>query len=285
MGDAGRDAAALKVERRGGEIPATVFLAKQLGFRNADVLEIDLVEFVAIEHVDERTHGDARCLHVEQKVTDAAVLGRIGVRTGDEDAHIGAVCAGRPDLLAVDDVVVAIADCAGLERGEIGSGAGLTEELTPGIFAAEDAMEVAVFLLLRAVDHDRWAGPSVADPAGAGRTTPGELLVEDELLLHAEAAAAVFLGPVWRAPTMHVELRRPFLNEVCVARNLAAGAVEKTPLDVRISGKIGREVGIEKRADFVAESDLGRGVTKVHGLTPSGRWPGPGRLRRSLRRL
>ena len=54
VGDAGGDAAALEIERGGGEVPAAVLFAEELGGRDAHVFEVDLVEFVAVEHVDQR---------------------------------------------------------------------------------------------------------------------------------------------------------------------------------------------------------------------------------------
>ena len=122
---------------------------------------------------------------------------------------MGVVGAGRPDLLAVDDVVIAVADGARLQRSEVGAGAGFAEELAPDVFAGDDLREVGGFLLVGAVDHDRGAGPAVADAAGPWGAAPGELLAEDELLLHAEAAAAVFLRPGGRTPAVLVQLRGP----------------------------------------------------------------------------
>ena len=87
----------------------------------------------------ERPDGDAGRLHVEQQVADAAVLRRVRVRAGEHEHPVGEVGAGGPDLLAVDDVVVAVADGAGLEAGEVAAGAGLAEALAPRDLAAEDA--------------------------------------------------------------------------------------------------------------------------------------------------
>ena len=66
-------------------------------------------------------------------------FGRIRVGAGGEPAPVGEVAAGGPDLLAVDDVVVAIADGAGLEGGEVGAGARLAIERAPPVVGAGDA--------------------------------------------------------------------------------------------------------------------------------------------------
>ena len=55
---------------------------------------------------------------------------------------VGVVRAGGPDLLAVDDVVVAIAHGARLQAGEVAAGARLAVALAPDDLAARDARQV-----------------------------------------------------------------------------------------------------------------------------------------------
>ena len=60
---------------------------------------------------------------------------------------MSAQCAiDRPDLLPVDDVVVAVAHGARLEAGEIGAGTGLGVALAPRV-VPEDARQEALLLL------------------------------------------------------------------------------------------------------------------------------------------
>ena len=213
-------------------------------------------------------------LHVEEEVADALVLRRVRVGAGDEDAHVGAVRAGRPDLLAVDDVVVAVADGARLEAGEVGAGAGLAEALAPGIFAADDPRQRRVLLLLRAVDDDRRAGPAVADAAGPRGSPPRELLAEDELLLHAQSAAAVLLRPRRGAPAALVQLRRPAAHELHEFwRDAPGSAVEEAPLRGPLpDGR--RELGVEEAAHFASELALAVGIVEIHDGPPQACcWP------------
>jgi hypothetical protein len=63
------------------------------------------------------------------------VLRGIGIGAGGEPAPVGEVSAGGPDLLAVDDVVVAVARGAGSEGGEVGAGAGFGIEGAPPVIA------------------------------------------------------------------------------------------------------------------------------------------------------
>ena len=55
-----------------------------------------------------------------------------------------------PGLLAVDDVVVAVAHGRGLQRREIGAGAGLREALAPPVVERRHARQEALLLLLGA---------------------------------------------------------------------------------------------------------------------------------------
>ena len=80
---------------------------------------------------------------------------RVGAYEGEDG--VGGVGGGGPDLLAVEDEVVAVADGAGLEGGEVGAGAGLGVALGPGGFAGEDGRQVLAALLLAAVEDERWA--------------------------------------------------------------------------------------------------------------------------------
>ena len=47
------------------------------------------------------------------------MLGRVGVGAGDEDAEAGELGQRRPDLLAVDDPLVAVAHGPGAEGGQV----------------------------------------------------------------------------------------------------------------------------------------------------------------------
>ena len=87
----------------------------------------------------------------------------VGIGAGEQDPEPGDVREGRPDLLAVDDVLVAVALGTGRERREVAAGSGLAEQLAPDLGAVEDPGEVAVLLLLGARDEERRAGPADAD--------------------------------------------------------------------------------------------------------------------------
>src|SRR5439155_17677652 len=102
----------------------------------------------------------------------------------------------RPDLLAVDDPLVALEDGAGLRGTHVGAAAGLGEALAPDLLSGQQRREITRLLLVGAPRDDRGAGHAETDPADmCGRSGAGRLLEEDALVGVGRAAAAVLLGP------------------------------------------------------------------------------------------
>ena len=82
------------------------------------------------------------------------MLRRVGVGAGDEHAEVGDVGEGVPDLLTVDDPLVAVADRLRGEAGEVGTGARLGEQLAPDLLAGEHRTQEAFADLVAAVGGD-----------------------------------------------------------------------------------------------------------------------------------
>jgi len=108
--------------------------------------------------------------------------------------------AGRPDLGAVDDIVVAVAHRAGLQAGEVGARTRLGVALAEHDVARHDRRQVLGLLLGRAVLHDH--GTHHAQPHGedAGRVDRSTFAREEIALGGVPAGAAIYLGPGWRRP-------------------------------------------------------------------------------------
>src|SRR5262249_39935796 len=125
-----------------------------------------------------------------------------------QEDPVGAVAAGGPDLLAVDDVVVAVAHRARLQAREVGAGARLGVALAPDRLGAGDAGQVLALLLLGAMDDQRRAQHAHAEGARAGvrGAVVAELFAEDHLLVDAGVEAAVLLRPRRRDPAPGGEL-------------------------------------------------------------------------------
>ncbi len=162
------------MEQRGvGDRPAVVHRADARVFADDGVGEEDLAEHRVAGHLAQRTHLDARLVHVEREPTDALMLRHGRIRTGEQHAEIGEMTARRPDLLTVDDPHVAIADRARRKPREIRSGAGLTEQLAPAQPAGDCIGDVPLDLLAGSVRGDRRRHQ--ADPHAHRRRERAEL--------------------------------------------------------------------------------------------------------------
>jgi hypothetical protein len=193
---AAADAAALVLQQPLGDGPAAVQRADQVLLRHLHVGEEGLAERRGAGDQPDRPHLDARIVHVDQQEADALVL-LAGVGAHQAEAHVGPLAAGGPDLLAVDQEVVALVLGLGLQRGEVGAGARLGEALAPAHFLPGDGADVLLLLLLVAVLEQ---GRAEHHRAHAADRVPGadavHLLLQHARLGRREAAAAVGLGQV-----------------------------------------------------------------------------------------
>ena len=113
--------------------PALAFLSDQVRNRHLHVLEEDLVDLVLLVQRDDRPDGDAGRVHVDEEKADALLLLHGGVGTHQAEDHVGVLGERRPGLLAVHDIVIAVANGAGLERGKVRPRAGLGVALAPPV--------------------------------------------------------------------------------------------------------------------------------------------------------
>jgi hypothetical protein len=119
-----------------------------------------------------------------------------------------------PGLLAVDDVDLAAALGAGLQRGEVGAGTRLAVALAPPDLAAGDARQEALLLLAIAKRHDdrgHHHGPERHHPGRAGQRA---FLFEQVALHGVPARAAKFHRPVPAQPALGAQDLRPALQVV-----------------------------------------------------------------------
>ncbi len=132
--------------------------AEALRVGHAHVGEVHLVEIRGAGHLLDAADLDAGGVHVEEEKGEALVLGRPGIAPGDDDAPVGEVRAGGPDLLAVDDPVVAVASPTRVRRPARSDPAGrLGEELAPDLLAGQRLGSVALLLRLGARRRVAWA--------------------------------------------------------------------------------------------------------------------------------
>ena len=121
-----RDAGTGAVEGHHRQLEALVFLAEQVLGRDLDFVEGDgrgvggpLAHLVLL-----LVDGDPGEVGVDDEGADPAVAG-LGVGLGVDREVVGVGAVGDEALGAVDDVLVALLDGAGLHPGDVGAGVGL----------------------------------------------------------------------------------------------------------------------------------------------------------------
>ena len=133
---------ALKLQQILGVAPALVFLADTVLDRDAHVLEEHLVDFVVTGHGDDRFHAYPWRAHIDEQKTDAMLGSATIVRAHQAENVIGEVGVGRPDLGAVDDVVITSGFGLEFQAGQVGAGPGLRVPLAPVVLTVEDFGQV-----------------------------------------------------------------------------------------------------------------------------------------------
>src|SRR5262249_13212012 len=145
---------------------------------------------------------------------DASVLRRVDVGAADTLADIAVVSVRRPDLLAVDDPAVAASHRARLHASQIRPCRWLAEQLTGDELTAVQLTEVLLPPLRRPVRKDAGADDREAE-AQHRRRRNLILALEaaiDPLVVDAQLAASVFLGPGNPAQARLVALPLPALG-------------------------------------------------------------------------
>ena len=175
---------------------------------------------------------------------------------------MSAYCAERrPGLLAVRDVMVALADGPHPERCKIRPGAGLRVALAPPVLGRENARQVVALLPRAAELHDHRRHHAQAERYEARGAGGGAFLVEEVLLDGGPARAAVLDRPVRGDPALRVEDLLP--ADVVV--------LDHAPMVQDLRADVARKLGAYERAHLRAERLLFRGVLEVHRVCLAGR--------------
>jgi len=148
-----------------GHGPAVVERTHQIFRRHFYIAEKHLAEFFFPGDMADGADIYARQCQIDQQKADALLLLVVVAGAYQRIAVCGFHRQGGPDLLAVDDKVVALAVGAGFETGEVGTGVGLGIALGPVVIAGEDARQVLLLLGSAAVFHQGRAelGDTVVD--------------------------------------------------------------------------------------------------------------------------
>ena len=130
-------AGALVLQQALADRPAAVQGADHVVLLDPGVGEEGLAERAVAGDQLDRPGFDAGLVHIDQHEGDALVLLGLGVGAHQAEAPVGVLGAGGPDLLAVDDPVVAGVLALGLQGGEVGARAGF------GIASASFTMDAS----------------------------------------------------------------------------------------------------------------------------------------------
>ena len=188
-------------------------------------------------------------------------LASVGFVRHSTKIQLAVVAAGGPDLLAVDDPLIAIEHGASAQIGEIRAAVGLAVALTPTMLPGDDlGQEVALLLLCAALDdgvaHHRDAEAVVVT---ARRHACGqELLGEHDTLHLAEPGAAIFDRPRHSQQLVLGQERTPLLDE------LLPGLLG----EIAHSAPVGRQVLGQERLDLLPVVLRLFGVGGIHGRAP-----------------
>ena len=174
-----------------------------------------------------------------------------------------------PDLLAVDDVVVAVQHRLGPQRGEVGAGVGLGIALAPDMLAGQDLRQEALLLRLGAVLDQQRAEHDDAVVVGAGDAVALVFLGEDDLLGRRQAEPAIFLRPARAEPALLGQRHVP---------GLVLGPVQA----LRRVAQILRVVLVQEGAHHVAEMLVVQASSSAGGGMRMASISGSLELRRAL---
>src|SRR5258705_691567 len=178
-----------------------------------------------------------------------------GRRIGSHQAEdpVGVVGVGGPDLLAVDDKIVAVALGAGLQRGEVRSGIRFGIALAPADQAGGNLRQMFLLLRLGAVFQERRPEHGNAErEQRLPRAERHHLLAHDFCLFRIEAGAAIFLRPVRHGPALVAHPLEPHLLRLRREFGIAA-APERIFLRRHRPPHLRRTIGLEPGAGFAAK--------------------------------
>ena len=182
----------------GADPPPVVQFAHQVPARDEHVVEEDLVEVkvVGTHQVGEWSTLQSRRIGVDDQGGDAPVLGDVGVRPDERQQHVGVVGAGGPDLLPVDDEVVAVGNGPGGEAGQVAAGTGLAHAQCSGDLGTQDRDGVVPPLPVVAEFDDRRCDDAEALWVEAAADVSPSQFLEVHHLLGEAGVASPELGRV-----------------------------------------------------------------------------------------
>ena len=183
---------------------------------------------------------------------------RIGVGAKHPEEPIRKDRPGRPDLLTIEDEIIAVDAGGGTDRRHVTAGTGFGPTLCPDLLPRGHGWKEALLLLLGSVLHESGAEEKDAILVEAQRRLdPPVLLLEDQPFEEVHPPAAILLRPGDHGPARVVEFALPG-----AMRPGSLGGVEGRQ-------RLGGNVGFEPGPRLCSKCLLARRVGEVHQSRPS----------------
>ncbi len=259
-----RKTAPLESENRHCDLPAVARIADQVAVIDFRVGEKDLAELPAASHLLDAPDLDARLLHVDEEKTDAPVRLGARIRAREKEALLRIVRAARPGFLSAEYplAVSPLRLCS--QSGEVAARVGLAETLAEDQLAAQDLVDVGLFLPGGAVRQEGWRQERHAEATeDAGRAGFRHLLLVDRLHHRRRASTAGLFGPSELQPAALVELALPFPLQLRVLFVAIASLSVLSPVP--------REIRVEPASNLGPEGFLLGREAQIHGFEDSWR--------------
>ena len=142
---------------------------------------------------------------------------KIWIGAGKREDVVGEMAGRCPNLLTVEDPLVAVEFAAQTNVRQVGASIGLAVALTPHVGVRQDARQVVRLLLLGAPLQQRVAQHLNTEHVvvSAGRhASASELFGRDDLLERRQSPAAVFGRPTWGQIAILVQHNTPMRHEL-----------------------------------------------------------------------
>ena len=197
-------------------------------------------------------------LHVDEEEPDPAVRFGGRIRAGEQKALVGVVRAAGPRLLAAEHPFPIATLGSRAQSGEVAPGVRLAEALAEDELAAEDLLDVGLFLPVAPKRHERGCEQGHAEtPEDARSPSRRHLLLVDRLHHRRCAAASRLLRPAELQPAALIQAALPLALDLCVLLLTVAPGGAVPPL--------GGQVAVEPGSDLLPEGFLFWSESQIHG--------------------
>ena len=181
-----------------------------------------------------------------------------GVRAREQEAPVRVVGPARPGLLAAERPFAVTSFGPRTQAREVAARVRLAEALAEDQLAAEDLLDIRLFLPVAPERDQRRCQQGHAESAeDARRARPRHLLLVDRLHHRRRAATSHVLRPAKLQPAAFVQAPLPFALDFGLL--FLAEATRGTVPPLR------GQVGLEPRSDLEPEGFLLRREAKIHG--------------------